>query len=65
MSKVVEITVSENHIGKMKSVNNVEAVAGKGLVKTTEFMLKGAKALPFNQGGNADGIRSMIGGSWR
>ena len=43
----------------------VHATAGKGLVETTEFMLEGAKALPFNQGGNSDDIRSMIGSSWR
>ena len=29
MSKVVEIAVSENPRGQMKSVNNVEAIAGK------------------------------------
>ena len=43
----------------------VHATVGKGLVESTKFILQGAKALPFNQGGNLDGIRSMIGGSWR
>jgi MOSC domain-containing protein YiiM len=37
MSKVVEIAVSENPRGQMKSVNNVETVAGKGLVNHYHF----------------------------
>ena len=37
MSKVVEIAVSENPRGQMKSVNNVEAIAGKGLVNDRHF----------------------------
>ena len=37
MSKVVEIAVSENPRGQMKSVNNVEAIAGKGLVNHYHF----------------------------
>ena len=37
MPKVIEITVSENPKGQMKSVNNVETVAGKGLVNHYHF----------------------------
>ena len=37
MSKVVEIAVSKNPRGQMKSVNNVEAIAGKGLVNDRHF----------------------------
>ena len=37
MSKVVEIAVTENPRGQMKSVNNVEAIAGKGLVNHYHF----------------------------
>ena len=37
MPKVIEITVSENPKGQMKSVNNVEAIAGKGLVHHYHF----------------------------
>ena len=37
MPKVIEIAVSENPRGQMKSVNNVEAVAGKGLVNHYHF----------------------------
>jgi MOSC domain-containing protein YiiM len=37
MPKVIEIAVSENSRGQMKSVNNVEAVAGKGLVNHYHF----------------------------
>ena len=37
MSKVVEIAVTENPRGQMKSVNNVEAIAGKGLVHHHHF----------------------------
>ena len=37
MSKVVEIAVSKNPRGQMKSVNNVEAIAGKGLVNHHHF----------------------------
>ena len=37
MPKVIEIAVSENPRGQMKSVNNVEAVAGKGLVNDYHF----------------------------
>ena len=37
MSKVVEIAVSENPRGQMKSVNNVKAIAGKGLVNHYHF----------------------------
>jgi len=37
MPKVIEITVSENPKGQMKSVNNVEAIAGKGLVNDYHF----------------------------
>ena len=37
MPKVIEITVSENPKGQMKSVNNVEAIAGKGLVNHYHF----------------------------
>jgi hypothetical protein len=39
----------------------IHATAGESLVKTAEVMLTGANALPFNQGGNPDGIRSMLG----
>ena len=37
MSKVVEIAVSENPRGQMKSVSNVEAIAGKGLANHYHF----------------------------
>ena len=37
MPKVIEIAVSENPRGQMKSVNNVETVAGKGLVNHYHF----------------------------
>ena len=37
MSKVVEIAVSENPRGQMKSVNNVAAITGKGLVNHYHF----------------------------
>ena len=37
MPKVIEIAVSENPKGQMKSVNNVETVAGKGLVNHYHF----------------------------
>ena len=37
MPKVIEITVSENPKGQMKSVHNVEAIAGKGLVNDYHF----------------------------
>ena len=37
MSKVVEIAVSENPRGQMKNVNNVEAIASKGLVNHYHF----------------------------
>ena len=37
MPKVIEIAVSENPKGQMKSVNNVEAIAGKGLVNHYHF----------------------------
>jgi len=37
MPKVIEIAVSENPRGQMKSVNNVEAIAGKGLVNHYHF----------------------------
>ena len=37
MPKIIEIAVSENPRGQMKSVNNVEAVAGKGLVNHYHF----------------------------
>jgi len=37
MSKVVEIAVSENPRGQMKNVNNVKAIAGKGLVNHYHF----------------------------
>ena len=37
MSKVVEIAVSENPRGQMKSINSVEAIAGKGLVNHYHF----------------------------
>ena len=37
MSKVIEIAISENPRGQMKSVNNVETVAGKGLVNHYHF----------------------------
>ena len=37
MPKVIEITVSENPKGQMKSVNNVEAITGKGLVNDYHF----------------------------
>ena len=37
MPKVVEIAVSENPRGQMKSVNNIEAIAGKGLVNHYHF----------------------------
>ena len=37
MPKVIEIAVSENPRGQMKSVNNVEAIAGKGLVNDYHF----------------------------
>ena len=37
MSKIIEIAVSENPRGQMKSVNNVEAIAGKGLVNHYHF----------------------------
>ena len=37
MPKVIEIAVSENPRGQMKSVDNIEAVAGKGLVNDYHF----------------------------
>ena len=37
MAKVLTIAVSENPRGQMKSVNNVEAIAGKGLVNHYHF----------------------------
>ena len=37
MSKIIEIAISENSRGQMKSVNNVEAIAGKGLVNHYHF----------------------------
>jgi len=37
MPKVIEIAVSENPRGQMKSVHNVEAIAGKGLVNDYHF----------------------------
>ena len=37
MPKVIEIAVSENPRGQMKNVNNVETVAGKGLVNHYHF----------------------------
>ena len=37
MPKIIEIAVSENPRGQMKSVNNVEAIAGKGLVNHYHF----------------------------
>ena len=37
MPKVIEIAVSENPRGQMKSVNNIEAIAGKGLVNHYHF----------------------------
>ena len=37
MTKVIEIAVSENPRGQMKSVNNIEAIAGKGLVNHYHF----------------------------
>ena len=37
MPKVIEIAVSENPRGQMKSVNNVEAITGKGLVNHYHF----------------------------
>ena len=45
MSKVVEIAVSENPRGQMKSVNNVEAIAGKGLVNDYHFKNDNEKRL--------------------
>ena len=37
MPKIIEIAVSKNPRGQMKSVNNVEAIAGKGLVNDYHF----------------------------
>ena len=37
MPKIIEIAVSENPRGQMKSVNNVEAIAGKGLFNHYHF----------------------------
>ena len=37
MPKVIEIAVSENPRGQMKSVNNVEAIADKGLVNDYHY----------------------------
>ena len=37
MPKIIEIAVSENPRGQMKSVHNVEAIAGKGLVNDYHF----------------------------
>ena len=37
MAKVLTIAVSENPRGQMKSVDNVEAIAGKGLVNHYHF----------------------------
>ena len=37
MAKVLTIAVSENPRGQMKNVNNVEAIAGKGLVNDYHF----------------------------
>ena len=37
MAKVLTIAVSENPRGQMKNVNNVEAIAGKGLVNHYHF----------------------------
>ena len=39
MGKVIEIVISENPKGQMKSVNNVEAIAGKGLVNHYHFKM--------------------------
>ena len=37
MSKVIGIAISENPKGEMRSVNNVEAIVGKGLVNEYHF----------------------------
>ena len=37
MAKVFEIAVSKDPKGQMKSVNNIEAIAGKGLVNDYHF----------------------------
>jgi MOSC domain-containing protein YiiM len=37
MSKVIEIAISQNFKGKMESVNNVEVVAGEGIIKDRHF----------------------------
>ena len=37
MAKIIEIAVSENYKGQMKSVNSVKAIAGKGLVNDYHF----------------------------
>ena len=37
MPEIIEIAVSENPRGQMKSVNNVEVIAGKGLVNDYHF----------------------------
>ena len=37
MAKVFDIAISQNSKDKMKSVNNVEAVAGKGIVNDRNF----------------------------
>ena len=37
MSKVIRIAISENPKGEIKSVNNIKAIAGKGLVNEYHF----------------------------
>ena len=37
MAKVIQIAISENFKGKMKSISSVEAFAGRGLVKDRYF----------------------------
>ena len=37
MAKVFDIAISQNSKGKMKSINNAEAVAGKGIMNDRHF----------------------------
>ena len=43
MTKVIEIAVSENFKGKMKSINSAKAVAGKGLIGDRHFIENNVK----------------------
>ena len=43
MAKVIEIAISENFKGKMKSIESVEIIAGKGLVGDRHFKINNHK----------------------